>query len=66
MVQFSSSAALPIDHRSEFAADMRSAGIVLDDLPIDDGQVHRFRVNGDKSGSKNGWYCLYGDGVLET
>ncbi|MCL4678110.1 MAG: toprim domain-containing protein [Alphaproteobacteria bacterium] len=30
---------------------------------IADGKLHRFYVEGDKSGSKNGWYVLYGDGL---
>ena len=28
-----------------------------------DGQLHRFRVDGDKAGSKNGWCVFYGDGI---
>lgn len=28
-----------------------------------DGQLHRFRVDGDKAGSKNGWAVFYGDGI---
>jgi hypothetical protein len=31
--------------------------------PIPDGELHRFREDGGKAGNKNGWYCLYGDGV---
>jgi putative DNA primase/helicase len=29
-----------------------------------DGRIHRYRVEGDKSGSKNGWYVLYTDGAV--
>lgn len=29
-----------------------------------DGRIHRFRVDGDKSGSTNGWYVLYTDGAV--
>lgn len=29
-----------------------------------DGKVHRFRVEGDKSGSQNGWYVLHSHPVL--
>lgn len=29
-----------------------------------DGRIHRYRVDGDKSGSKNGWYVLYTDGDI--
>src|SRR5690554_7207053 len=30
---------------------------------ICDGELHRFRVDGDKRGSRNGWYVLHLDGV---
>ncbi len=29
---------------------------------VADGQIHRFRVDGDKAGSLNGWYVLHLDG----
>ncbi|WP_298941217.1 toprim domain-containing protein [uncultured Psychromonas sp.] len=29
-----------------------------------DGKIKRFRVQGDKSGTKNGWYVLFDDGLL--
>lgn len=35
----------------------------LDFLPIPDGQIHRFRVPGDRAGSRNGAYALYLDGI---
>jgi len=35
----------------------------LDWLPEPDGQIHRFHVPGDRSGSRNGWYVLYLDGI---
>lgn len=46
-----------------FIAAMADAGIEThQELTIEsDGQLHRFRVNGDKSGSKNGWYVLFND-----
>ena len=28
-----------------------------------DGALHRFRVDGDKPGSRNGWFVLYADGL---
>lgn len=45
----------------QFRQAMIEAGIGIDELPIDDGQLHRFRVEGDKNGSNNGWYVLFGD-----
>lgn len=35
----------------------------LDWLPVPDGQIHRFHVPGDKSGTLNGWHVLYLDGI---
>ncbi|WP_433738208.1 toprim domain-containing protein [Pseudomonas putida] len=35
----------------------------LDWLPVPDGDIHRFHVPGDKSGTLNGWYCLFADGI---
>ncbi|MFC2971003.1 toprim domain-containing protein [Azotobacter bryophylli] len=32
-------------------------------LPEPDGQIHRFHVPGDRTGSRNGWYVLYLDGI---
>ena len=44
-------------------ADNGLAGLSPLDLRIDD-VIHRFKVEGDKPGSKNGWYVFFGDGVL--
>ena len=33
------------------------------DTPAFDGQLHRYRVEGDKAGSKNGWMVFYGDSL---
>ena len=30
---------------------------------IGDGVIHRFRVDGDKSGTRNGWYIFYHDAI---
>ena len=35
----------------------------LDWLPDPDGTIHRFHVPGDKSGTLNGWYTLFADGI---
>jgi len=40
---------------------MQAAGISIDEMPIADSVLHRFKVKGDKNGSNNGWYVLYGD-----
>ena len=36
---------------------------LLDWLPVPDGDIHRFHVPGDKSGTLNGWYTLFADGI---
>lgn len=46
---------------TQFQEAMINAGIVINDIPVADSQLHRFRVDGDKKGSNNGWYVLYGD-----
>lgn len=35
----------------------------LDWLPLADGEIHRFHVPGDRSGSLNGWYVLFADSI---
>ena len=35
----------------------------MDWTPEADGTIHRFRVPGDKPGTRNGWYVLYLDGI---
>jgi putative DNA primase/helicase len=50
-------------HRDQLAAAMLATGIPCPDLPIDDGVLHRYHIDGDKRGSQNGWYVLHGDGV---
>ena len=34
----------------------------LNQMPVPDGEIHRFHVPGDSAGSLNGWYLLNGDG----
>jgi len=51
------------DPVSEFHSAMAEAGILSNEIPVADGMLHRFKADGDKSGSKNGWYVLYPDGV---
>jgi phage/plasmid primase-like uncharacterized protein len=47
----------------QFWEDMQSHGLACSDSPIDDGTLRRFKVDGDRGGSNNGWYVLYGDGL---
>ncbi|MCK6419024.1 MAG: toprim domain-containing protein [Alphaproteobacteria bacterium] len=46
-----------------FKTALESAGLSTKDKITTDGKLHRFSVQGDKPGSKNGWYVLYGDGL---
>lgn len=46
-----------------FRSELEAAFGPLDWLPIPDGQIHRFHVPGDRTGSRNGWYCLHLDGI---
>jgi len=49
------------DITHKFQEAMQAAGIGIDEAPIADGVLHRFKVEGDKNGSHNGWYVLHGD-----
>ncbi|WP_397442999.1 toprim domain-containing protein [Pseudomonas chlororaphis] len=46
-----------------FREALQSVYGTLDWLPLDDGDIHRFHVPGDKPGTLNGWYVLYLDGI---
>lgn len=46
-----------------FRDALQTAYGTLDWLPVPDGDIHRFHVPGDKSGTLNGWYCLFADGI---
>lgn len=46
-----------------FKAALDKAGLSTKDKIIADGQLSRFHVEGDKAGSKNGWYVLFCDGI---
>jgi len=59
---FSAALNVSSDPVSEFQSAMANAGIFSDEVPIADGWLHRFKADGDKAGSKNGWYVLFNDG----
>jgi putative DNA primase/helicase len=46
-----------------FQAAMAVAGFVSRDLVIADARIHRFHVEGDRPGTKNGWYVLFSEGI---
>jgi len=47
----------------QLLAAMAQAGIKYDDKDaiVGDGKLHRFHVEGDAQGVKNGWYCFHDD-----
>lgn len=45
----------------DFKSALSNAGVETDAAILADGILHRFHVSGDRPGSKNGWYILYGD-----
>lgn len=49
---------------SSFLDRLMAAGLApVKFEPVADGRIHRFRVEGDKAGSRNGWCVLYEDPV---
>ena len=46
-----------------FRDAMQSLYGSLDWLPVADATLHRFHVPGDRTGSRNGWYVLFADGL---
>ena len=53
----------PADYRETFLRALNDAGLsMLKPEIIGDGALHRYRVDGDKAGSLNGWYVLHLDG----
>lgn len=53
---------MTFDTINNFRDAMLDAGIAPPDVIEADGQLHRFHVEGDKGGSRNGWYALHLDG----
>lgn len=55
----------PGEIEAAFFDAMCCAGIVPSDrsVIVADGKLHRFHVDGDKRGSRNGWLVLYADGL---
>ena len=46
-----------------FRQAMQKAGISTGSSIVADGKLHRFHVDGDSSGTANGWYVLYNGAV---
>ncbi|HBN0470318.1 TPA: DNA primase, partial [Escherichia coli] len=50
------------DPVTEFAQVLENAGLVLKELPVMDGKIHRVPTAGDKKGQKSGAYRGFLDG----
>jgi putative DNA primase/helicase len=46
-----------------FRTAMLDASLIYRGEIITDGKLHRFHVEGDRPGTRNGWYCLHLDGI---
>lgn len=51
------------DALGQFRDAMQEVFGRLDWLPEPDARIHRFHVPGDRSGTKNGWYVMFPDGI---
>jgi putative DNA primase/helicase len=49
------------DNLGDFAAAIAAAGLGSPSI-IADGDIHRFRAEGDRAGTRNAWYCMFLDG----
>lgn len=47
----------------KFRTAMLDAGLACRGEIIPDGKLHRLHIEGDKRGTRNGWYVLHLDGV---
>lgn len=47
----------------QFRTAMSAAGLDTSAPLVPDGELHRVSVEGDRRGSRNGWYVLHTDGV---
>lgn len=52
-----------MDYVDEFKNAMENEGVPIKVSIIADSLIHRFYVEGDSSGSKNGWYVFYPDNI---
>ncbi|GAB0151609.1 toprim domain-containing protein [Marinobacterium sp. BA1] len=48
-----------MNHLRAFEQRLESEGLAVKDGVINDGQIHRFHIAGDKPCTKNGWYVMH-------
>jgi len=53
----------PVDIIASFRDAMLAANIRAPSHIDADGQLHRFHIEGDRAGTRNGWYVLYADAI---
>lgn len=51
------------DRPRDFGEALAAAGLHCSDAIIADDCLHRYHIEGDRTGSRNGWYVLHLDGV---
>jgi putative DNA primase/helicase len=49
--------------QDEYRKAMAAAGLATNDEIMGDGELHRCHIEGDRPGTRNGWYVLHLDGV---
>ena len=54
-----------MDCLSDFKIALDKAGLHTKEKLIADGEIHRIHIEGDRKGSKNGWYVIY-DGYIQA
>jgi putative DNA primase/helicase len=52
---------LDIETTDRFREAINGQGLTPPAEIVPDGEIHRYRANGDKRNTKNAWYVLYGD-----
>jgi putative DNA primase/helicase len=52
------------DAAENFKAAIENFGLIIKGMPIADGRLRRCDVHGDRAGTLNGWYVLYGGGIF--
>lgn len=53
----------PSEITHQLSHAMESNGYPLQGMPVNDGEIHRFHVKGDKKWTLNGWYVLFLDPI---
>jgi putative DNA primase/helicase len=52
-----------MDFIQDFKQNMLANGIKINCEIIPDGEIHRFQIDGDSQGTRNGWYVFFADSI---